>query len=155
MNQEKYYFGPSRLLTKRIRLKSSNGKFDFNITSGNQSQPIIITSVVWNSSAYLQGMRPGDQILSINGIQLNYTQALQVRNPLEYLRENEFILMKMLHSMKEIDLIIRTLRVNCLDASLYEWFNPIEQRSTSPPPSTYLSTDAILPYPTKTVCDSL
>lgn len=155
MNQEKYYFGPSRLLTKRIRLKSSNGKFDFNITSGNQSQPIIITSVVWNSSAYLQGMRPGDQILSINGIQLNYTQALQVRNPLEYLRENEFILMKMLHSMKEIDLIIRTLRVNCLDASLYEWFNPIEQRSTSPPPSTYLSMDAILPYPTKTVCDSL
>ena len=78
MNQEKYYFGPSRLLTKRIRLKSSNGKLDFNINDG---QPIYVTSVVWNSSAYLQGMRPGDQILSINGIQLiNYTQALQVRS---------------------------------------------------------------------------
>lgn len=83
MNEEKYYFGPSRLLTKRIRFKSHNGKFDFNITGGNECQPIYVTSVVWNSSAYLQGMRPGDQILSINGIELlnriNYTQALQVR----------------------------------------------------------------------------
>ena len=63
------------------------------------------------------------------------------------------LLIKMLFSMREMDLIIRTLRVNCLDGTLYEWFNPIEQRSTSPPPSTYLSTDAILPYPTKTVCE--
>ena len=42
----------------------------------------IYASVVWNSQAYLQGMRPGDQIISVNGIQfehnINYTQALQV-----------------------------------------------------------------------------
>ena len=79
---EKYYFGPSRLLTKRIRLKNENGLLDFEINGGDEHQPIYITSVVWNSQAYLQGMRPGDQILSINGIQLlnhiNYTQALQV-----------------------------------------------------------------------------
>ena len=57
----------------------------------------------------------------------------------------------MLQSMREIDLIIRTLRVNCLDSTLYEWFNPIEQRPTSPPPSTYLSNNALLTYPEKTV----
>jgi len=79
---ERYYFGPSRLLTKRIRLKSNNGTLDFTITDGNNSQPIQIASVVWNSQAYLQGMRPGDTILSVNGIQfqqqINHTQALQV-----------------------------------------------------------------------------
>jgi predicted metalloprotease with PDZ domain len=76
---EKYYFGPSRLLTKRIHLKSENGTLDFTINGGNEHQPIYISSVVWNSQAYLQGMRPGDQIIAINGIQsMNYSQALQV-----------------------------------------------------------------------------
>lgn len=79
---EKYYFGPSRLLTKRIRFKSNDGTLDFTINGGEQFQPIQVTSVVWNSPTYLQGMRPGDQILSINGIQLhnhiNYNQVLQV-----------------------------------------------------------------------------
>jgi C-terminal processing protease CtpA/Prc len=78
----RYYFGPSRLLTKRIRLKSNDGTLDFTINGGNHLQPIQIASVVWNSQAYLQGMRPGDQIISVNGIdferQINYTQALQV-----------------------------------------------------------------------------
>src|ERR1700722_6488601 len=80
---ERYYFGPSRLLTKRIRLKSNDGTLDFTITGGNHLQPIQVDSVVWNSQAYLQGMRPGDQIISVNGIQfqqpINYTQALQVK----------------------------------------------------------------------------
>jgi predicted metalloprotease with PDZ domain len=78
----RYYFGPSRLLTKRIRLKSYDGTLDFTITGGNGVQPIQIASVVWASQAYSQGMRPGDQIISLNGITFdkdtNYTQALQV-----------------------------------------------------------------------------
>lgn len=57
----------------------------------------------------------------------------------------------MLYSHREIELIIRTLRVNALDATLYDWYDPIQQRSTSPPPSTYLSTDAQLPYLERTV----
>ncbi|CAF3758798.1 unnamed protein product, partial [Rotaria sp. Silwood1] len=80
-SHERYYFGPSRLLTKRIHLKSNDGTLDFTITGGNNFQPIIIASVVWASQAYLQGMRPGDQIISVNGISfqqnINYTQALQ------------------------------------------------------------------------------
>jgi predicted metalloprotease with PDZ domain len=80
---EKYYFGPTRLLTKRIHLKSNDGSLDFTITGGKNFQSIQIDSVVWNSQAYLQGMRPGDQIISVNGIDfkknINYTQALQVR----------------------------------------------------------------------------
>jgi C-terminal processing protease CtpA/Prc len=78
-SNEKYYFGPSRLLTKQIHLKSNNGTLDFTINDGNQSQSIYVSSVVYNSQAYLQGMRPGDQIISINGIQdINSKQALQV-----------------------------------------------------------------------------
>lgn len=80
---QRYYFGPSRLLTKRIHLKSFDGTLDFTITGGNDIQPIQIASVVWASQAYLQGMRPGDQIISVNGISfqqnINYTKALQVR----------------------------------------------------------------------------
>lgn len=81
-SNQRYYFGPSRLLTKRIRLKSNNANLDFTINEGNDLQSIYVASVVWNSQAYLQGMRPGDQIISVNGIQfnqqINYTQALQV-----------------------------------------------------------------------------
>lgn len=81
-SNERYYFGPSRLLTKRIRLKSNNGNLDFTINGGNNNQSIYVSSVIWNSQAYLQGMRPGDHIISINGIQfnqqMNYNQALQV-----------------------------------------------------------------------------
>ncbi|CAF1143849.1 unnamed protein product, partial [Rotaria sordida] len=80
-SHQRYYFGPSRLLTKRIHIKSNNGTLDFTITGGNDHQPIQVTSVVWASQAYLQGMRPGDQIISINGISfqqnINYAQALQ------------------------------------------------------------------------------
>ncbi len=79
---QRYYFGPSRLLKKTIHLKTNDGNLDFTITGGNQLQPIQVASVVWNSQAYLQGMRPGDQIISVNGIQfqneINYTQVLQV-----------------------------------------------------------------------------
>jgi predicted metalloprotease with PDZ domain len=79
---QRYYFGPSRLLKKTIHLKTNDGNLDFTITGGNQLQPIQVASVVWNSQAYLQGMRPGDQIISVNGIQfqpeVTYTQALQV-----------------------------------------------------------------------------
>ncbi len=54
--------------------------------------------------------------------------------------------------MRELDIVIRTLRVNALDATLYDWYNPIQQRPTSPPPSTYLSMNAQLPYFERTVC---
>ena len=57
----------------------------------------------------------------------------------------------MLYSMRELDLIIRSLRVHALDATLYHWYDPIEQRSTSPPPSTYLLMDTQLPYFERTV----
>ena len=81
-SNEKYYFGPSRLLRKRIRLKSIDGTLDFTINGGNQSESIYVSSVLWNSQAYLQGMRPGDEIISVNGISfqsnINSTQALQV-----------------------------------------------------------------------------
>jgi len=81
-SHEKYYFGPNRLLTKRIRVKSHDGTLDFTITGGNGIQPIQIASVVWASPAYLQGMRPGDQIISVSNISfqqdINYTKALQV-----------------------------------------------------------------------------
>jgi hypothetical protein len=43
-------------------------------------------------------------------------------------------------------MIIRTLRINALDATLYDWYDPVQQRSTSPPPGNYLSIDAQLPY---------
>ena len=80
--QHRYYFGPSRLLTKRLRVISNDGTLDFTITGGNGIQPIQIASVVWASQAYLQGMRPGDQIISVNGISfqqyIGYAQALQV-----------------------------------------------------------------------------
>ncbi|CAF1094360.1 unnamed protein product [Rotaria sordida] len=137
-SHQRYYFGPSRLLTKRIHIKSNNGTLDFTITGGNDHQPIQVTSVVWASQAYLQGMRPGDQIISINGISfqqnINYAQALQI-----------------LHSASELDIIIRTLRVNAVDATLYDWYDPMQQCSTSPPPGNYLSIDAQLPYFERTV----
>jgi C-terminal processing protease CtpA/Prc len=79
---QRYYFGPSRLLTKRIHLTSNDGTLDFTISGGNGIQPIHISSVVWNSQAYQLGIRPGDQIISVNGISfadtINYTQAIQV-----------------------------------------------------------------------------
>ena len=82
-DNHRYYFGPSRLLRKRIRVKSSDGTLDFTITGGNAPHPIHVASVVWASSAYSQGMRPGDEILSVNSIpfdeHVNYTKALQVR----------------------------------------------------------------------------
>ncbi|CAF1234772.1 unnamed protein product [Rotaria sp. Silwood1] len=141
-SHERYYFGPSRLLTKRIHLKSNDGTLDFTITGGNNFQPIIIASVVWASQAYLQGMRPGDQIISVNGISfqqnINYTQALQI-----------------LYSTTELDIIIRTLRINALDATLYDWYDPIQQCSTSPPPGNYLSINAQLPYFERTVTVSV
>ncbi|CAF3038940.1 unnamed protein product, partial [Rotaria sp. Silwood2] len=141
-SHEKYYFGPSRLLTKRIYLKSNDSTLDFTITGGNNLQPIQVASVVWNSQVYLQGMRPEDQIISVNGISfqqnINYTQALQI-----------------LYSTNELDIIIRTLRINALDATLYDWYDPIQQRSTSPPQGTYLSIDAQLPYFERTVTVSV
>lgn len=54
--------------------------------------------------------------------------------------------------MRELDIIIESLRVNALDATLYDWYDPVQQRSTSPPPSTYLSMNAQLPYFERTVC---
>jgi predicted metalloprotease with PDZ domain len=82
-SSQRYYFGPTRLLTKQIHLTSNNGTLDFTINGGNHIQPIQIESVVWDSQAYLQGIRPGDQIISVNGIpfqqNINYNQALQVR----------------------------------------------------------------------------
>jgi hypothetical protein len=54
--------------------------------------------------------------------------------------------------MDELDIIVLSLRVNALDATLYDWYDPVQQRSTSPPPSTYLSNDAQLPYFQRTVC---
>ncbi|CAF0960435.1 unnamed protein product [Adineta ricciae] len=135
---QRYYFGPSRLLTKRIHLKSFDGTLDFTITGGNDVQPIQIASVVWASQAYLQGIRPGDQIISVNGISfqqnINYTKALQI-----------------LYSTNELDIIIRTLRINSLDATLYDWYDPVQQRSTSPPPGSYLSLDSQLPYFERTI----
>ena len=78
----RYYFGPSRLLTKRIQLRSQDGTLDFTITGGNGVQPIQVASVVWASQAYSQGMRPGDQIISVNGIafdnDLPYAKAVGV-----------------------------------------------------------------------------
>lgn len=82
LSNESYYFGPGRILTKRISLKSNDGTLDFTITGGNNLQPIQVASVVWASQAYLQGMRPGDQIISVNEISfqdnIDYTKALQV-----------------------------------------------------------------------------
>lgn len=82
LSNERYYFGPGRILTKRISLKSNDGTLDFTITGGNNLQPIQVASVVWASQAYLQGMRPGDQIISVNEISfqdnIDYTKALQV-----------------------------------------------------------------------------
>ena len=81
-SHDRYYFGPSRLITKQIHVKSNDQTLDFTITGGNNFQPIQVASVVWNSQAYLQGMRPGDQIISVNGISfqqnINYAKALQV-----------------------------------------------------------------------------
>jgi hypothetical protein len=54
--------------------------------------------------------------------------------------------------MDDLDIIIRTLRINGLDSTLYDWYDPVQQCSTSPPPSTYLSNDAQLPYFQRTVC---
>ncbi|CAF3302745.1 unnamed protein product [Rotaria socialis] len=141
-SHKRYYFGPSRLLTKRIHIKSNDGTLDFTITGGNYLQPIQVASVVWASQAYLQGMRPGDQIISVNGIafqqNIDYTKALQI-----------------LYSSNELDIIIRTLRINSLDATLYDWYDPIQQRVTSPPPGNYLSNDAQLPYCERTVTISV
>ena len=47
---------------------------------------------------------------------------------------------------------MRSLRVNHLDGTFYDWYDPIGQRSTSPPPGSYLSSDAQLPYFERTVC---
>ncbi|CAF0964568.1 unnamed protein product [Rotaria magnacalcarata] len=141
-SHKRYYFGPSRLLTKRIHIKSNDGTLDFTITGGNYLQPIQVASVVWASQAYLQGMRPGDQIICVNGIafqqNIDYTKALQI-----------------LYSSNELDIIIRTLRINSLDATLYDWYDPIQQRVTSPPPGNYLSNDAQLPYFERTVTISV
>lgn len=82
--KERYYFGPSKYLTRRISLKSNvNRKLDFSIEGGQTlAEPIRISSVVWNSDAYAKGLRPNDQILSVNGISfenLSLSQANQVR----------------------------------------------------------------------------
>lgn len=81
--KDKYYFGPSKYLTKRISLKSNvNRKLDFSIEGGQTlSNRIRISSVIWNSDAYAKGLRPNDQILSVNGISfenLSLSQANQV-----------------------------------------------------------------------------
>lgn len=76
--RQRYYFGPSRLTTQRIRVKS----LDFTIQGGNGLEPIHVGSVVWGSDAYRQGMRPADEILAVNGIpfdqDLSLNKALQV-----------------------------------------------------------------------------
>ena len=76
--RQRYYFGPSRLTTQRIRVKS----LDFTIQGGNGLEPIHVASVVWGSDAYRQGMRPADEILAVNGIpfdqDLSLNKALQV-----------------------------------------------------------------------------
>jgi hypothetical protein len=160
-SEQRYYFGPSRLVSKRIQLKKSNAspneRLDFSITGGNGVEPIHVSSVVWASQAYLQGMRPADEIVSVNGItfdqHINYNKALQVGRAArssQRRRVSAFDL-QILHSSNELELIVRTLRVNSLDATLYNWIDPMEQRATSPPPSTYLSVDAQLPYPERTV----
>ena len=48
-------------------------------------------------------------------------------------------------------MVLRTLRVHHLDGTMYDWINPLDQRATSPPPGSYLSLDALLPYPERTV----
>ncbi|CAF3610261.1 unnamed protein product, partial [Rotaria sp. Silwood2] len=72
---------------------------------------IFISGVDKGSLSDQSGLSIGDQILSI------------------------------LYSTNELDIIIRTLRINALDATLYDWYDPIQQRSTSPPQGTYLSID--------------
>ncbi|CAF1537493.1 unnamed protein product [Didymodactylos carnosus] len=133
----RYYFGPSRLLTRHIQLVTKDDTLDFTITGGNGIQPIHVASVVWASQAYTQGMRPGDEIISVNQIpfkNITYSQAVGI-----------------LYSTPRLDIIIRTLRVYPLDATLYDWYNPRLKRATSPPPGNYLAQNAQLPYFEKTV----
>lgn len=60
-----------------------------------------------------------------------------------------FCFAQILHSFDEFDLTVRTVRLNDLDGTLYDWFDGETHRSSSPPPSTYLSSNVILPYPEK------
>ncbi|CAF3593783.1 unnamed protein product [Rotaria sp. Silwood1] len=58
------YVLPSTLYKKEL----NQTLIDFTIKGGNNLQPIQVASVVCVSQAYLEGMRPGDQIISVNGI---------------------------------------------------------------------------------------
>ncbi|CAF0916575.1 unnamed protein product [Didymodactylos carnosus] len=133
----RYYFGPSDLLTRHIQLVTKDNTLDFTITGGNGMEPIHVTGVVWGSQAYLQGMRSGDEIVSVNEIpfkDITYSQAIGV-----------------LYSSPCLDIILRASQDHPLDTTLYNWYNPTLKRTTSPPPKNYLASNTQLHYFQKTV----
>lgn len=80
----RYYFGPSDLIQRKILLKKrkSVDQWDFTVREESHPNRIFVSTVQWGSDSYAKGLRPNDQILSINGIpsdQFNsFHQLLQV-----------------------------------------------------------------------------
>lgn len=85
-NDSRYYFGPSALIKKRVLLlkSSSANEWDFSVREDFSSRRLFVSTVVWSSDSYSKGLRPNDQILSINGIPVDqfnsFNEILNVRS---------------------------------------------------------------------------
>lgn len=81
-SNDRYYFGPSQLLVRSIELESNRKRdsprhWDFDVESRPaDGQSVRVRHVVWPSEAYRQGMRAGDEILSVNGVVLDRPNKL-------------------------------------------------------------------------------
>lgn len=136
----RYYFGPTKLVKKRLRLekKDFRDRWDFQIEEDFHSKRFFVSKILKTSNSYLKGLRLNDEILSINRIELNSQISLK---SIEEILSNCFIL----------DLIVLNVENDRIELNSYRWFNPIEERSTSPPPSNYLSPNVYLTYPERIV----
>ena len=137
---QRYYFGPTKFVKKHLLLqkKSPDDLWDFTVREDFHPHRLFVGTVRWNSDSYGRGLRPNDQILSINQMEITANFSFGT-------------IEEVLHRSQRLDLHVLTLRVHQLDSIVYDWYNPIEERSTSPPPSTYLSPNAFLNYPERTV----
>lgn len=136
----RYYFGPTQSIRKRLLLEKKDfvDRWDFQIEEDFRSKRFFVSKLSKTSNSYLKGLRSNDEILSLNRIELNSNISLKS-------------IEEILSNCSTLDLIVLTFENNEIELNSYQWFNPIEDRSTSPPPSNYLSPNVFLPYPERIV----